>query len=209
MLRGRGRALLFLTLATLAIAADGPIAIAGPPAAIDPSLSNVAMAEHAESVANYTLRAKLDPTTHTVHGEGTIVWRNASTKPVSELWMHLYLNAFKNQSSVFMRAPIGGFRGSTIPGEWGTIDVTKLVLVDGDQRHDLKPLMELRRPNDQDETDARIPLPSEVPSEATITLEVEWDDKLPEVVERTGFAGSFHMVAQWFPKIARLEPDVD
>jgi hypothetical protein len=36
---------------------------------------------------------------------------------------------------------------------------------------------------------------------------MSWDDKLPTVVERTGYDGSFHMVAQWFPKIARLEPD--
>jgi hypothetical protein len=27
------------------------------------------------------------------------------------------------------------------------------------------------------------------------------------VIERTGYYGSFHMVGQWFPKIARLEPD--
>src|SRR5690606_15389240 len=45
------------------------------------------------------------------------------------------------------------------------------------------------------------------PSGATITLEVEWDDKLPSIVERTGFDGSFHMTGQWFPKLAPLEAD--
>src|SRR5262249_20652941 len=158
-------------------------------------------------VASYTLGAKLDPAAHTVHGTGTIQWKNVSTRGVSELWMHLYLNAFKNQSSVFMRAPIGGFRGSTVPTDWGTIDVKKLVLVQGQERQDLKPAMELKRPNDEDETDAHITLPRDVPSGETITLEVEWDDKLPSIVERTGFASSFHMVAQWFPKIAKIEAD--
>jgi hypothetical protein len=38
-------------------------------------------------------------------------------------------------------------------------------------------------------------------------LEVEWTSKLPGIVERTGHAGGFHLVAQWFPKIARLEPN--
>jgi hypothetical protein len=38
-------------------------------------------------------------------------------------------------------------------------------------------------------------------------LEVVFDDTLPTVVERTGYSGSFHMVGQWFPKVARLEPD--
>ncbi|MGH7329578.1 MAG: M1 family metallopeptidase, partial [Polyangiaceae bacterium] len=41
----------------------------------------------------------------------------------------------------------------------------------------------------------------------TISIATTWDVKLPSVVERTGYAGSFHMIAQWFPKIARLEPD--
>jgi Peptidase family M1 domain len=188
------------------LATDGPQAYAGPPAAEDVA-PDVPMAAHADNVASYTLRARLDPVAHTVHGEGTITWRNASSKPISELWMHLYLNAFKNQSSVFMRAPIGGFRGSQIPSAWGSIDVKKLVLVDGERRESLLEKMETRRPDDEDETDARVPLPREVPPGSEITLEVEWDDKMPSVVERTGYDGSFHMIAQWFPKIAKLERD--
>ncbi len=191
------------------LAADGPIANAheGRPATLAAELAAVPTLEHADPVASYTLRAKLDEAAHTVHGEGTMTWKNASTRPVSELWMHLYLNAFKNQSSVWMRAPIGGFRGSAVPSDWGTIDLRRLVLVRGSERVDLKDRIELRRPNDEDETDARIPLPTEVASGETITLEVEWDDKLPSIVQRTGYHGSFHMVGQWFPKLARLEKD--
>jgi len=171
------------------------------------SLAGVPMAEHATPVADYTLRAKLDPALHSVHGEGTLAWKNVSSQPVSQLWMHLYLNAFKNQSSVFMRAPIGGFRGSSVPREWGTIDVRKLTWLDGAERRQLVPTMQLRRGEDFDETDAAIPLPRAVAAGESITLEVEWDDKLPSIVERTGFDGSFHMIAQWFPKLAKVEPD--
>lgn len=174
------------------------------------TFDDVPMAEHPARVVDYTLRAKLDPALHTVHGEGTIAWTNVSSQPVSQLWMHLYLNAFKNQSSVFMRAPIGGFRGSTVPREWGTIDVRKLTWLDGadgQERRELVPTMQLRRGEDFDETDAAIPLPRPVAPGETIRLEVEWDDKLPSIVERTGFDGSFHMVAQWFPKLAKIEPD--
>lgn len=204
----RARALVFSTAlaAATTLAADGPLALAGPPAAED-AAPDVTTAARAENVASYTLRAKLDPIRHTVHGEGTITWRNASTKPVSELWIHLYLNAFKNQSSAFMRAPIGGFRGGHVPNEWGSIDLKRLALVEGDAREDLLTKIELKRPGDEDETDARVPLPREVPPGAEIALEVEWDDKLPNIVERTGYDGSFHMVGQWFPKIAKIEPD--
>lgn len=173
-----------------------------------PSAPDVAMAERADSVASYTLRARLDPSLHTVHGEGTIRWKNTSAAPVSELWLHLYLNAFKNQGSVFMRSAVGGFRGGGAPSDWGMIDLTTLALVGDDgARHDLLAALERSRPGDEDETDARAPLPREIASGEEVTLEVAWIAKLPSLIMRTGYAGSFHMVGQWFPKIARLEPD--
>jgi len=162
----------------------------------------------ADDVADYKLTAKLDPVLHLVHGEGTIRWRNTSVTGVRELWVHLYLNAFKNELSTFMREPVGQFRGTMPVREWGTIDVQKLVLEDAALGAiDLWPGAERTRAGDDDETDARVPLPREIAPGESIELEVAWDDKLPGVVERTGFGGSFHMVAQWFPKIARLEPD--
>lgn len=192
----------------LALTGDEPREAHADDFSVSAALENVPMLAHADKVVDYTLRAKLDTTAHTVHGEGTIVWKNVSTKPVSELWFHLYLNAFKNQSSTFLRAPIGGFRGSTVPADWGTIDVRKLTLVDGEQRHDLWQAAETKHgKDDEDETEARVPLPHEVQPGESITLEVEWDDKLPTIVERTGYDGSFHMVAQWFPKLATIEPD--
>lgn len=193
-------------------AAPRPAADPRPPDAPRPpprtTPAEAPMLAHPQKVVDYAIRATLDPKLHTVHGEGTLRWTNTSARAVSELWLHLYLNAFKNQSSAFMREPVGGFRGTTIPAEWGTIDVRKLVWRDGDADRDLLPSLKARRPGDDDETDAQVsPLPREIAAGETITLELAWDDKLPSIVERTGFDGSFHMVAQWFPKIARLEPD--
>ena len=169
--------------------------------------ADVPLPEHAEDVVDYTLRATLDPSAHTVHGTGTILWRNTSDLPQSELFLHLYLNAFKNEKSVFLREPVGaGARGNEHPADWGYIDVRRLTLREGpDGPVELWPKAELHRPDDEDETDVRVPLPHAVEPGETITLDVTFDDKLPTVVERTGYHGSFHMVAQWFPKIARLE----
>jgi hypothetical protein len=170
--------------------------------------ADVPLLDRAEEVVSYKMKATLDPTLHTVHGEGTIQWRNTSSRPVNELWFHLYLNAFKNQRSVFMREPVGGFRGNILPKEWGTIDIRSLRLeVDRNTTVDVWKDAETKRPHDDDETDVRVPLPKPVLPGYEITLEAVWDDKLPSVVERTGFDGTFHMVAQWFPKIAKLESD--
>jgi hypothetical protein len=211
-----------LPLAALALLAAAVPPDAAPPAAAEPTSPPAAVAtavagasfdgdaalpSHADDVADYTLRATLDPTLHTVHGDGTITWRNTSTKPVREMWLHLYLNAFKNERSAFFRERVGG-RGSAAPEDWGWIDVRKLVLRAGDAAPvDVWPGAEVHRPGDDDETDARVPLPREIQPGEAVQLDVVFDDKLPIVVERTGYRGHYHMVGQWFPKVARLEPD--
>ena len=134
----RGKLLAFGIALGCAFGPAAPDASADADGHVPEVATGVTMLEHPERpVVGYTLRAKLEPVAHTVHGEGTLRWTNTSTKPVSELWFHLYLNGFKNQSSVFMRAPVGGFRGSTIPHEWGTIDVARLSLADGAQSNAL------------------------------------------------------------------------
>ncbi|MEO8876649.1 MAG: M1 family peptidase, partial [Polyangiaceae bacterium] len=166
---------------------------------------------HAEDVVDYTMHAELDPVEHLVHGQGTIVWRNDSRVPVHELWVHLYLNAFKNEDSLFLSEPVGRFRGGGSVKTWGAIDVRKFEIVDQNAGADAKTNLwahaELRHGSSDDETDARVPLPYEIKPGESLTIAMTWDDKLPSIVERTGFDGSFHMVAQWFPKIAKLEPD--
>jgi hypothetical protein len=40
-----------------------------------------------------------------------------------------------------------------------------------------------------------------------LELHARFRTQLPEIVARSGYAGTFHMLAQWFPKLAKLEPD--
>ena len=174
------------------------------------AIADEGYASHAEDVVDYTLTARLDPASHTVHGEGRITWRNTSDRPVSELWVHLYMNGFKNDESLFLSEPVGRFRGGGGVSDWGTIDVRRFAIEPSDAPgtgEDLWPKAELKHGGSDDETDARVPLANAVGPGETISIGTTWDVKLPSVVERTGYAGSFHMIAQWFPKIARLEPD--
>ncbi|MBI4703517.1 MAG: M1 family metallopeptidase [Deltaproteobacteria bacterium] len=169
-----------------------------------PSLAHAAAAV---PVASYELHASLDPASHVLEGRGTIRWRNGSRTPQSELFLHVYLNAFKNDRSLFLRSGAGaGFRGEGLPTEWGYCRVRRLFA--REHGRDLWPGVERHSPGDpEDETDVRVPLGEPVAPGGSLTLDVEWTAKLPSVVMRTGHAGSFHMVAQWFPKLARLEPD--
>jgi hypothetical protein len=160
----------------------------------------------ARPVTSYTLQATLDANTHTVSGKGTIRFINISDKPLYEIWVHLYLNAFKNHNSLFMRSPVS-FRSATDVVRYGGIEVSQFALVSGEGRVDLMPTAEQSRPGDGDQTDMRLVLPSPIPPDGVATFEVTWVSKLPSIIARTGYEGSFHMVAQWFPKLAKLEAD--
>jgi len=160
-----------------------------------------------DPVVSYRMEAGLDTERHRVQGEATILWRNTARVPQRELYLHLYLNAFKNERTVFMRSEsASGFRGQSTLSDWGYLDVKSLRIPAWDA--ELWPPPVAHTPGDpQDETDIRVPLPREVAPGETIELEVSWTSQLPSVLLRTGFVDSFHMVAQWFPKLARLEPD--
>lgn len=151
----------------------------------------------ADRIASYRIAAALDPATHQITATETLTWTNRGA-PTRTLPFHLYLNAFKNETTLFMRSARGQVgdttRGAPGAGGWGWIDVTS-VKVAGEAA----PLALV--PSGPDETVATLTLPAEVATGATVSVEFAFTAQLPEVVARTGFAGEFHLVAQWFPKI--------
>lgn len=165
-----------------------------------------------EPVASYTLAAELDPETHRIHGSGTLTWRNTSRSPVDELVLHLYLNAFRNTASTFLRTADEEKVEALRREGWGWIEVEELTWVDDEGRGAdtrLSAALECVAPDDgntEDCTLARVPLPLPVAPGREIELRLAFLSQLPRVVDRTGFKDDFHLVAQWFPKIARLEP---
>jgi hypothetical protein len=170
------------------------------PAAATPVL------EHPLRVASYTLSAKLLADQHRVSAHGSIELYNYTAQPLGEVYLHLYMNAFKNDESLFLRSPFGAGRSGQHGTKWGYIDVKKLLTREGGV--DLWPARGAKSPGDpQDETDVRLPLPTPLEPGRTLVLDVDFEVQLPEIVERTGYAENYHFVAQWFPKLARLMPD--
>jgi hypothetical protein len=147
-------------------------------------------------IASYTIDATLDPTRHQIVATQTLHWTNTGESPVDVLPFHLYLNAFKNERSLFMRSSHGKPRGERAGDTgWGWIQVDSVqiggVELAGTLRHVGLP----------DETVAELPLPEPVPAGGKIDVHFKFTAQLPEVMARTGYQGEFHMVAQWFPKV--------
>jgi YD repeat-containing protein len=170
--------------ATLADAQGGQPDGAPSPASID--------------TASYELAARWDPSQNQIDGSATITYRNPSGDTLNELWLKLYLNAFRGEDTQWMREANGAHRGSSFdPQEAGWIRLERLQLVDTGE--DLLPPVV-----DPDATVLRVPLPAARTIEPgeTIRLEVAWTSQLPRVFARTGVAGTFVMAGQWYPKLA-------
>lgn len=178
--------------------------LAGASAAAEPTRPSAL--ERPLRVASYTLAARLEAGEHRVVSHGTISLFNYTESTLREIYLHLYMNAFKNDESLFLRSPFGAGRSGQHGDKWGYIDVKRLV--ERTSNHDLWPGRSPKSPGDpQDETDILVPLARPLGPGETLELDVEFEVKLPEIVERTGFSGDYHFVAQWFPKLARLLPD--
>ncbi len=157
-------------------------------------------------IVTYKISVSLDPVEKMLNGKETLTWRNTSTDRVGELQFHLYLNAFKNSQSTFMKESGGANRGLKLAeGGWGWIDVTSMRTADGG---DLTGKIEFIHPDDanaQDQSVIRVPLSKPVLPGQTIQLNVDFKAKLPRVFARTGYYQNFYMVGQWFPKIGVYE----
>jgi hypothetical protein len=154
----------------------------------------------------YAISVSLDPVEKTLTGKETLTWRNTSSDRVGELQFHLYLNAFKNSASTFMKGSRGGHRGIQMAGGgWGWIDVTSMKTADGE---DLTGRIEFIHPdddNDKDQTVIRVPLSKPVLPGQTIKLNIDFTAKLPRIFARTGYYKDYYMIGQWFPKIGVYE----
>lgn len=157
---------------------------------------------------DYEMVVTLDAEQHRLQGHQRVHWSNTTDTPTAELWWHLYLNAFANEDSSFMRE-LGrrrrrfGRRGDDMT--WGWTRITRMALADGS---DLLPGLAFMRPDDgnpEDYSVARVRLPEEVPPGGSVVVEIEFEAQLPSIIARTGFAGDFHLVGQWFPKLGVFE----
>jgi len=204
----------------LLLALETPGLAAGDPKVAPPHFDaqgRVIGAPLSERIANYEIDARLDPSKQQLTGRETITWTNRSALPQATLWFHLYWNAFKNDRSTFYQDArrMGGFRDETASGpdypkrkkeDWGWSDVKSLKVKGGAE---LLGSLRFEHPDDdnaEDRTVFTVTLPQAVPPGGEVTLEVEWDARVPKIVSRAGHdTRGFFLMGQWFPKLGVLE----
>ncbi len=162
-----------------------------------------------DRIANYDITVRLNPVKKLLTGEETLHWTNTSNDKISELQFHLYLNAFKNTKSTFIKESGGQLRGDQFNMNsrlnWGWIDIVSMKTADGENLTDKIKFIHPDDNNTDDRTVVSVPLEKPVLPGSTITLKIKFNSKLPKVFARSGFSGNFYLVGQWFPKIGVYE----
>ncbi|MCB9914206.1 MAG: M1 family metallopeptidase [Planctomycetes bacterium] len=165
---------------------------------------------------DYEIEARYHDETRRLEGSETIRWTNATDQPTSELWFHLYWNAFSNNRTTFALEDGPAHKDE----EWGWSRV-KSVSVGG---VDVMASFEYAHPDsggatgfaprdaetplvlaEDDRTVFRVHLDQPVAPGATAEVEVTWTALVPRARWRTGYKGDFLLMAQWFPKLGVFE----
>lgn len=148
----------------------------------------------------YVLRATLDPDADRVDGSLALrVCTPHGAPSLNELWFHSYLNAFASDQSVFQRENAGHLR-SVAATRTGSLEIVEL-------RADDRPRAAAIDYPGADRTTFRVALASPLAPNTCTNIDITFRSHLPNLWARTGRAGDFFVVAQWFPKLAKLDDD--
>ncbi len=189
-----------------------PPATTGQGTAVKPALPGLPVTPPAAQalsrrVVEYHISVQLAPDERQLTAAETVTWTHPGKKPVSDLYFHLYPNAFASDKTTFMKESGGKLRGDSMPENgFGSMTLTDVRTEDGVS---LLHRMQYVQPDDgnpSDRTLIKIHLPQPVNGGESVTLKLQYEVRLPKIFARMGESGDFVMAGQWFPKLSVYEP---
>jgi len=157
-------------------------------------------------VTSYNIDAHINTDKKSLDATEVLTYKNLTGQPITAIPFHLYLNAFRPQSSFTSETHFtGGIRDNESNDEYpdeklGSITVSK---ISADGFGDLTGAMHFTAPDDgntQDHTVAEVPLPHPLAPGDTVTFRLAFHDQFPLSIARNGWKRDFIMGGQWYPK---------
>lgn len=160
------------------------------------SVFALAQKPYFQQEVHYTIAVTLDDRAHTATGNISMVYENHAPEALSEIWMHLWGNAFQTRNTAFARQKLRDadgryyFSRPEIRGGYSGLDFTvngqKVALQFDPENPDI----------------AKIQLPKPLASGASITIATPFTLKIPASFSRLGHVGTSYQMTQWYPKPA-------
>ncbi len=175
------------------------------------SSARAQMPAHSPKTIDYQIDcALLDD--HVIQGTVTATWRNQSDAPTSELWWHVYNNAFAARDSVFLtEAHRMQHRGGLLPAEFGGTEIQAVRLlglgrIDFDTRPPLPWNWVAQAEAADDRTVFKADLPGPVEPGQSVVIQVEFQARMIPAYRRNGWGSDDYLhAAQWYPKLGVFE----
>ncbi|HXC94274.1 MAG TPA: M1 family metallopeptidase [Edaphobacter sp.] len=157
-------------------------------------------------IVAYTIDARLDTDKKSLDATETLTYKNLTTQSLTAIPFHLYLNAFRAESTFTRETHSnGGVRDSETDNEYPTEKLGSITIshIDADGYGDLTSAMHFIAPDDgnaQDHTVTEITLTHPLAPNDSITFHLAFHDQFPLSIARNGYKRDFIMGGQWYPK---------
>ena len=157
-------------------------------------------------VVAYQIDAKINTDKKTLDATETLTYKNLTGQALTSIPFHLYLNAFRPESSFTSETHFtGGIRDNEKDNDYppkkiGGITISHL---DADGYGDLTSALHFIAPDDgnaNDHTVTQLNLPRPLAPNDSITLHLAFHDQFPLSIARNGWKRDFLMGGQWYPK---------
>lgn len=156
----------------------------------------VAQKPYWQQQVNYTITVTLNDAEHTLDGQETMEYINNSDDTLRFIWIHLWMNAYKNDRTAFTNQQLEN--GSTdfyFSNEEDKGYVNRLAFkVNG--------IIAAKEDHSQHQDIIKLILPSPLAPKQSCTIETPFHVKLPYNFSRGGHIGQSYQITQWYPKAA-------
>lgn len=172
---------------------------------------NLSETPQSDRIANYNFDIRLNAEEKAVKGTELISWKNPSPDTIYNVELYLYLNAFKNASSSYLKGSSFAIMGQNLRSRtqetFGFIDIIELKQ-EGKELVDKSYFLQRDDGNIDDQSVLNVVLDKPVYPGEELTLELKFHAKLPKTIARSGYSrNNFHLFVHWYPKLGVYEKD--
>lgn len=155
----------------------------------------------------YKIEAQLLPREKKLLGSTTITWTNPSKYKIRSFRFHLYYNAFNNEKTTLLQE-LRYYKKSEYElakMQFGYIKINEIRIVEGEE---LTSKIHYISPDDQnphDHTVMEVELDESIKPSQSIDIKINYILLVPEIIFKSGQAGDFFFMSQWYPQLGVLQ----